>query len=209
MKITDLLKLYHDFFDKLCEIENSYPDIIEQISDEEIDDLVNEFNLNIPDDIREFLKASKKVYSISRDINNEEWEAGFDFCDIDIIRRDIPMYRNDLAKNYEDGSFIKHLHLKGVPLSYSEPALLFDADPETKKSKIYLMLWDGEPSENPITSDFTTFFTHWLASGCFRARDFKKYWEVVKDFVPIKIPPKENLWLKYYHELYNEEIPNF
>lgn len=212
MKIEELLNLYHVFFEKLneeklSEEEKCRPQKMEAASQEEVDQLATDFNLFIPDDLREFWCTPKTVYEISRFSDNEEWEAGFDFCDINIVRREIPSYR-ELADNYddeeEDEDPIKILHLNAVPISYSEPALIYNANAADTDPYpgIYLMLWDGEPADYPIADDFTTFFTHWLASGCFRGREFKKYWEVVKDFVPIKIPIEENLWLRYYENLY-------
>jgi len=117
MEMTDLLKLYYDFFETLSKEEESFPEEIEGTSDEEIDKLASDFGLFIPEDIRSFFCSPKTVYIISRFTDNEQWVAGFDFCDIDIIRRDIPMYRDELAIIYEDDDPLKHLHLMGVPLS--------------------------------------------------------------------------------------------
>jgi len=210
--MKDLLKLYDEFFKTLSKrVEESNTQIIEAASPDEVDNLASEFNIFIPDDIRSYLCEPKTVYKIKRFTDTEEWEAGFDFLQIDIIRRNISMYRDDLAPIYEDedDNFLYNLHLNCVPLSFAEPALVYDADPLIKKPGLYLMLWDGEASFEPIAPDFTTFFTHWLASGCFRGREFKKYWEVVKDIVPIKIPLNENLWLNYYSRLYKNQYTIF
>ncbi len=206
--MNELLELYHEFFEKLSALEEGYPEPIDAATSEEIDELAAEFNLHIPEDLRSFWCTPKMIYSVAR-YDDEEWEAGFDFCAMDIIRRDIPMYRDELAPNYDDIDPLKQLHSTGVPISYSEPALIYNADPNLKKSDVYLLMWDGESSFEPIAPDFTTFFKHWLASGCFRGREFKKYWEVVKDFVPVQIPLEENLWLKYYDRVYKDEYPIF
>jgi len=211
MEMDELLKLYHEFFKTLKKKvnEDCYPEKMKAATQKKVDKLAADFNLFIPDDIRAFLCTPKTVYTMARFEDNEEWEAGFEFCDIEEMSSEIPMYRDDLAPNYKDGDPLKRLHLRGVPLSSEEPALIFDADPSSENHGIYLMLWDGEPSSKPIAPDFTTFLTHWLASGCFAGREFKKYWKVVKDFVPINIPVKENLWLNYYSILYKGQYKVF
>ncbi|HXB13004.1 MAG TPA: hypothetical protein VNZ45_13535, partial [Bacteroidia bacterium] len=130
-----------------------------------------------------------------------EWDSGWDFIELQVIARGTPLLR-DLAKNYEEGDSIKKLHETGVQLTYSEPVLIFDANSKTNKGSIHRLLWDGTCVPDAIAPNFTTFFEHWLATGCFHGRDFKAYWEIVKDIVPAKIPAKDNLWLKYYTKQY-------
>ena len=105
-----------------------------------------------------------------------------------------------LADNYEDDDPLKKLHQTGIQLTFSEPILLFDG--ATKTGNIHWLCWDGEPLADVIAPDITAFFEHWLAAGCFYQGDFKAYWEVVKDIVPIHIAEDKNLWLNFYNKQY-------
>ncbi len=207
--ITELLSLYEDFFGKLSSKINTNDAIVrseefENPTDEEIDAFATQFNANIPDVIRTFWKSLKHTYEASV-YSDVEWSAGWDFVPVGFIERDTPMLRN-LANNYEDNSYAKKIHETGVQLTYEEPILLFDANKETKTGSIHFLLWDGTSLPEAIAPDFNTFFEHWLAAGCFRGRNFKAYWEIVKGIVPIQIPLKENLWIRYYSKQYNEVL---
>ncbi len=205
--ITELLNLYEDFFGKLNAKLTTDPkdpvvrsEKFENPTDAEIDAFAREFDAYIPDDIRLFWKSLKRVHE-ALVYDETEWVAGRDFISMKYIVRDTPQLRN-LAKNYPDDDPIKKLHEKGVQLTYEEPVFLFDADIKTKTGNIHQLLWDGEPIPDAIAPDFTTFFEHWLAAGCFFNGDFNTYREIVKDIVPVHIPEKDNLWLQFYNKQY-------
>jgi hypothetical protein len=48
-----------------------------------------------------------------------------------------------------------------------------------------------------VAPSLTEFLRHWLAAACFAARDFQALWPWVEALVPVKIPRKKNLWLRY------------
>jgi len=105
--------------------------------------------------------------------------------------------------NSERATVEGRLHEQGLGLTYSEPRLFVDLG---GNGAIYFVIYDGEQPKIPIADSFTEFFEHYIASGCFCSHRFDLYWSYVKDLVPIKIPPSENKWIRFYTSLYKEDV---
>jgi hypothetical protein len=59
----------------------------------------------------------------------------------------------------------------------------------------------------PVAPDFATWLEHFLAAGCYsygnaKRENFQSYWRAVKKIVPLKMEPKDNLWLKHLTRWY-------
>jgi|GEM_PF-3564215 tetratricopeptide (TPR) repeat protein len=208
--IAELVSLYEDFFKKLSKKLNTDPDNpvvraeeFETPTDAEIDELAKKLNVFVPEDVRQFWKSLKTVYTAAM-FDDGEWEAGWDFIPVNLVVRETPRLQ-ELANNYEDSDPLKKIHKTGVQLTYEEPILLFDGDVKTKKGAVHFMLWDGSPLPDEVAPDFSTFFEHWLAAGCFKVRDFDAYHKVVKSIIPIKIATADNLWLRHFNKQYHSQ----
>ncbi len=207
--IIDLLEIYHIFVD---EVEESGKfdikfDKIDNIDSQNIANFVKETDLFVPKDVWTFWEEG--LMSISFTDEKNRFAAGTDFLPFKYVKRDADMLR-EMAENYDDEEDkeemeLRRLHLFGIPLTFEEPCLILDAQPERSENGVYRILYDGSSLKEAIAPDFTTFWEHWLAAGCFIKGNFEAYWEVVSEFVTLQIPHKDNLWLRYWDKQYRTQ----
>jgi hypothetical protein len=204
--IIDLLEIYHIFVDELEEsgkFDLKF-DKIDPVKPQEIADFVKEYDVFVPKDVWSFWEEG--LMSVSFVGEKNKFAAGTDFLPFKYVVRDTGMLR-EMAENYDDEDDkeemeLRRLHLYGIPLTFEEPCLILDAQPDKKEHGIYRILYDGSPLKNVIAPDFTTFWEHWLAAGCFIKGNFDAYWQIVHEYVTLQIPHKDNLWLKYWDQQY-------
>jgi hypothetical protein len=206
--ILDLLGFYERFASRAEQIPalEVYSTEIEPTPPGKIDAYAKQQGVRIPPDVRAFWQSGLTNVEISRQSGNEMlYGAGTDFCQWSHIVRDTPMLRQLGQQYHADNPFmseIRRLHQYGVPLSYSEPLFLLDGDPSSRQPAVHRMLYDGNPELSPIAPNFTEFFEHWLAAGCFTYGDFDAYWNDVGQIVSQEIPHADNLWLRFYDRQY-------
>jgi hypothetical protein len=205
MKINELINLYDEFCVKVEALNKSELSIhITKIippTITEIDTLEAKYSLKIPEDIKYFWTHYQQELSISPENyvgGDDFFSAGFDFLELKYIDRDITQDR-ELGEEYHRQSLDARLHQDGLALSYSEPRIFCDL---AGKGAIYFVMYDGDTPKFPIADNFTEFFTHYLAAGCFYSHRFDLYWNFVKDIVPLQIPLNQNKWIKFYSKVY-------
>jgi SMI1 / KNR4 family (SUKH-1) len=176
---------------------------------DEIAQLEQDFSLELPDDLKQFWLQCQHGLSGAHwevsptDQSKNFFSVGFDFLPLQMLRRDLPDFR-DLAKIYSEPGDTEEfglelgLHKYSVPLSYSEPQLVLNP----QNGLIYWRTYDGAMQELPIAPSFQKFFEHYLASGCFCSHDYKTCWKLMKPFVPNPIPLEKNIWLNFYRASY-------
>ena len=219
MKIIELLDHYHNYIPKLASIFGidfykdkyyMYVDNYEFVDSNEIVQFLVRNNLeNAPSDLIAFWQSLRKVISGAK-YDHEDYNyfyVGFDFYNLKYFERDLSDFRemaeisadSNQYSNDGDYSWEYYMHKNGIPLSYEEPNLALFSE----TGDIRLMIYDGGSPNYPIANNFTEFFEHWLASGCFRGGNFNVFWQEVKDIVPIYIPIEQNKWINFYNKVYH------
>ncbi|MGP8217195.1 MAG: GAD-like domain-containing protein [Bacteroidia bacterium] len=201
----------------------------ESPTEAQINSYISRFNIVVPDNIKEFWKSLRNTYQVEFYSDEEgTWDIGCSSIPLDSIADPTVFNLEPDSINSVKG---KNFYETGLQLAFTDMKILFDG---TKEESIYGLLPHYEPPPatatpremrirkiylnqsllyEPITDaiapDFRTFFEHWLASGCFsigQNKRFSHHWDAVKKMVPVKIPLKENLWLKYCSKLYKEDL---
>lgn len=193
MEIEQVLSDIERFFveaSKLETLEASYPTHMKPASEVEIDGFTARHSLAVPSDIRKFWSRGLKYRPLTIKGDDPFASAGFDWLSLEKVARDLPMFRG-LAEPYPAGSE-KLLLEKGVPLTYSEPQLVWTLDGGISHFSTRNKL------KPPIADSLTLFLQHWLEAGCFCSHNLAEYYARIRHLVPGRISPEENVWMRYY-----------
>ena len=198
MTIEDLASEIERFVERAATaegIKSSGEEDLEPATEEDIAAFLETHQLTVPDDVRRFWRRGLKYSDLSLAGGHSSGDtfasAGFDWLSLDILERDLSMFRG-LAKHHDEGSDERRLYEQGLPLSYSEPQMVLD--PRGGISHVH----SANPLRPPITSSLTEFLEHWLESGCFTSHRLSLYFPKIQHLVPGRIPPEKNLWMTYY-----------
>jgi len=198
--IEKTLSAIERFFEraaKVAGIETTASEQLKPSSDSKIDALARKFDLAIPDEVRRFWKRGLKYRHLSVKEGTDGFAtAGFDWYTLQYLARDLPMYRGKIAPIYPADSDQRRLLEKGIPLSYSEPQIVWDPSVGIRHFSTHN---DLEPA---VTRTLGEFLEHWLEAGCFTSHEIKRWLPKVKHLVPGRIPPGKNLWIKYYKKVF-------
>ncbi|AKU95546.1 hypothetical protein AKJ09_02210 [Labilithrix luteola] len=160
-----------------------YSEDLEPSSSEAIEALEAGLGIELPEDVRSWLSRGLKGYTGS--IEEPFAQIGFAFLDASRALEHTKMLREN-AGDDEHGRVIKN----GVALTYEEPELVVSAEGVHHFS-----------FRNPllhVTSSWSEFLEHWLASGAFAAGDFDAAWEKTQPFAKGDVAPEKNLWVTAY-----------
>lgn len=206
--LVDLLQSYEQLLDNVQDLNffELHTDQLFPANPENIADYQRENHLAIPEDVKVFWMSGVRIGDWQDNAGDESTcGGGSDFLDHKQVVRNTNLLR-DLAKIYKsEHTELKRIHTYGIPLSFSEPNFILDGQPNRTINGVHRMLYDGDPISDPVANSFTIFFEHWLATGCFSYGDFETYWQEIKSIVPLKIPLRENLWLKFWDKQYNTQ----
>jgi hypothetical protein len=197
VQIEQVLSDIEHFFVKAAALETlkaSYPDDLEPADEAEIESFAKGHSLAIPADIRRFWRRGLKYRPLTLKGDDSFAAAGFDWLSIKNITRDLPMFRG-LAAPYPMGGE-RSLLQNGIPLTYSEPQLVWTPDGGISH---FSTRNDLKP---PVAESLTQFLEHWLEAGCFCSHNLAEYYPKVRHLVPGRIRPEENLWMRYYQNVF-------
>jgi hypothetical protein len=199
MEIEKTLSEIERFFERAAKVDGigGYEEVVEPATDAAIEALVAKFELALPDDVRRFWRRGLKYRSLSLDEGGSHASAGFDWLSVDLLDRDLPDFRA-LAENYDSDTAERALLEKGIPLSFSEPQIVWDP-----RGGIVHFSTRNDLTP-PITRSFAEFLEHWLEAGCFSSHAVTKYLPKVQHLVPGRIPPENNVWIAYYTKVFAE-----
>ena len=197
MDILELLHLYNGFVKKIESLPlldiNIYK--LDKLGLEEISSIEEKNKIILPASLKKFWQNYDLELSASNANKDEAFfSAGFEFY----LEKDLSSFR-EMAEDFAPDSLDYKIHTTGLTISSSEPYLTIDLETEN----IWWVLYDGDMPGFPIADNFTEFFEHYLAAGCFCSHSFSTYWPIVKDFVPIQIPLEKNKWVRFYSKVYN------
>jgi hypothetical protein len=152
--------------------------------------LERKLELELPADLRAFLRRGLRGARGSIEDGDELASFGFDFLGCKTIVKTTQMLR-EVGEELDDDDEHGQLVARGVALTFEEPQLL----------------WAGElvhfSFRNPplrVGKSFSGFLRDYLASGCFRSHSFALAWKRVAEYVPLRVAPSKNAWVKAYEK---------
>lgn len=147
-----------------------------------------ELGMTFPEDLRAFL--TRGLRAATGAVEEPFASLGFDFLDCGALVKHTQMLRKAAADHLDEDDEHAELISEGVAVTATEPYLVV-----TTRGVWHFSF------RNPllqVAPSWTAFLTHWLASGCFRSHSFASLWSQVGAYVPIKIAPAKNTWLRAY-----------
>jgi len=186
------------FFERAAQVDGiktSGSNVLAPESDDAIDALAKDFQLEIPDDVRRFWRRGLKYKDLSLKGEDRPAFAGFDWYSLEYLARDLPDDRK-LAEEYEPDTPERRLLESGIPLSYSPPQIVW-----APRGGIVHFSTSND-FHGPFIDSFAQFLEHWLETGCFSSHAITRWFLKVRHLVPGCIPPSENLWIKYYEDVF-------
>jgi hypothetical protein len=202
MEIEEVMGKIEQFFvqaAKVAALETSDEDL-DPASDDEIARVEKKHGFQAPDELRRFWRRGFKQVELSTSDKGDGFAtAGFDWLTLELLDRDLPMFRG-LAQHYPEGDPEKRLLQVGIPLTYSPPQVVWDPDGGIVHYST------RNPLLPPITPTLSAFLEHWLEAGCFGSHALSAYLPLVEGLVPGRIPQSENRWIAHYRKQFGPKV---
>jgi hypothetical protein len=173
-----------------------YEQTLDPQSPASVAQLEAELAVTLPDDVKAFLLRGLRGASGSYDKDSAFAGVGFDWNSVESILSHTKMLREIAVDNDDEQSEIIRT---GVALTSEEPELVLAADGSIHH-------WSFRNPKLEVAKSFRDFLAHWAASGCHSSHTFTELWPLVRDFAPLSIAPKQNLWLRAYKKQFPEHV---
>lgn len=149
-----------------------------------------ELGMTFPADLKAFLSRGLRAATCA--VEEPFASLGFDFLDCGALVKHTRMLRKAADDHLDEDDKHAELIREGVAVTSTEPYLVVTVDG----------VWHFS-FRNPllqVAPSWAAFLTHWLASGCFCSHSFTSLWRRVGAYVPLKIAPAKNTWLRAYEK---------